>query len=173
MIRLCLAVLAAAVLSIHAMPAGARVVESRQFGNWLYEYNVSRTVTSCVASRYYSNAQFSVRLYGNRMDVVFYRSDFRFRWDARQGTSVIRVRGNTYRLASSTPRRGNATAPRASVLYLTVPGGRYRAFYDDLKRARNLQITLWNNAKYTVDLTGSSRALSAALSCWERNRTGS
>ncbi|MEM9047883.1 MAG: hypothetical protein AAGC92_04110 [Pseudomonadota bacterium] len=171
MIRFVMAAAAACLLAVSAAPSNARVVESRQFGNWLYEYNVSRSITSCVASRYYANAQFSVRFYGDRMDVVFFRQDFRFRWNARLGTSIIRVRGNTYRLASGTAARGST--PLASALYMSVPGDRYRGFFTDLKRARTLQVTLWNNDSYAVDLTGSSRALDAALRCWERNRTGS
>lgn len=165
-----MAVICAGLVSV---PAGARVLESNKYGNWTYEYFSGSRVTACVASRYYSNAQFSVRLYGDRMDVVFYRDDFRFRWDARLGTAVVRVRGRNYRLSAETPARGGSAAPRASVLYLSVPSGRYRAFFNDLKRARALDIALWNNKSYPVDLTGSSRALDAALRCWDRRRTGS
>jgi hypothetical protein len=169
MLRLLFAAAAALFL---LSPADARVVERQEYGNWVYEYNVSRNITSCVASRYYSNAQFSVRLYDERMDVVFFRDDFRWAWDSRLGTARIDVGGRSYRLNAGTARRADATRPTSQALYLDVRSGDYRAFFQAVQRARNLTITVPNGKAYPVDLTGSSRALSAALRCWERRNTG-
>lgn len=166
-----IAALLAAVLV--AGSAAARVIERREYGNWTYEYFVSNNVTSCIASRYYSNAQFSVRFYGNTMDVIFWRNDFAWPWERNLGTAVIRVSGRTYRLRAGTGSRDGSRDRSTGTLYLAVREGDYRDFFYAVKRARNLQIDLWNDMSYPVDLTGSSRALDAALNCWERRRTGS
>lgn len=172
MSRIFLAVLAALVLGhLAPSPAAARVVERREYGNWVYEYNVSNQVASCVASRYYSNAQFSVRLYGDMMDVLFWRNDFRWPWDRAMGDAVVTVSGNRYRLEASTPRRGDGA--RSALLILNLRPRDYGAFFRDLQRARKLRIDLWNGKAYPVDLTGSRRAMDTAWDCWRRRDTGS
>lgn len=170
MTRIALAAIAALTL---AVSADARVVEKRQYGNWLYEYNLSDNVTSCVASRYYSNAQFSVRFYGDRMDVVFWRDDFAWPWDDTLGTAAIRVSGRTYRMRAGTAPRDGSGQRATGTMYLSVPQDKYDDFFFAVKRARRLDIELWNGTSYPVDLTGSSRSLDAALDCWSRRRTGS
>lgn len=151
----------------------AATIEKRKYGNWEYSYTSSGKFRSCNASRVYSNAIFRVRLQGERMEVLFLRDDFRFRWDERLGRAKIRIRGKSYTLSANSPRRGRSEARRSKAVFLNPRSGDVRKLFNDMRRANNLKVVLWNGKSYPVDLKGSSRALKAALTCWERRRTGS
>ncbi|RMF41686.1 MAG: hypothetical protein D6754_00430 [Alphaproteobacteria bacterium] len=169
MIRIALAALA---LMLVATTGSARTLESRKYGTWLYEYVAFSGWRACQASRNYSNATFRIRFVNNRMDVIFRRNDFRYRWNARVGTSRIRVGGRTYRLATVTPRRSGSRYARSRTLIMTVRDRDYRSFFNAVKRARNLRVTVPGGRTFPVDLRGSARALNRALRCWQTRRTG-
>jgi hypothetical protein len=154
-------------------PAAARIVEQRQYGSWDYEREETGSGGWCAASRYYSNAWFSLRFRGGRTELLFWRDDFSFPWNRTLGTATLRISGRTYRAAAVSAPREAAAHDRTATIHLDLPAGRLADFLRDLRQAGGLRIELWTGKAYPVDLNGSARSLDAALACRSRHSSGS
>lgn len=140
---------------------------------WKFEYIDGAELKSCAATKNYNNAFFTVRLYEESIDIVLHHNDFSL--PLQQTLGVIKLEFDDKIIfgistsADTVTRHGSSTT---SVIYVSFHEDEYALLFDALRNSKSLKIIYPSNDIYSVDLSGSARALNQASSCWSKAKTG-
>lgn len=143
--------------------AEAKVVEKRQFGLWEYQHFIGDRLEWCgVKTNWPDNKMvLTVRMQRNRLDYFFYNRDWNLRKRRKMGDTVFVFGGREYYARTETLDSNRA-------LFGTFDT-RISDFVRRFKAARRMRIEFPTNQSIGVNLKGSSRAINAAIRCWDRN----
>ena len=160
-IAACIA-LAAIAAAFSPSTADARVVDSRKFGVWEFQH-FRGDIEWCGVKTNWPNDEMvlTIRLRRKALDYFFYNRD----WDLkarRQMGDTIFVFGNREFYADTETLDSNRA------LFGTFRDG-ISSFVNRFKRARKMRLEFPTDQSIGVNLKGSSRAIDAAIRCWDRN----
>ena len=152
----------AAVLAVFApRTAEARVVESRTFGLWEYQHFVG-DIEWCGVKTNWPNDKMvlTIRLRYDALDYFFFNQDWNLQTNRQMGDTIF-VFGNREFYADTETLNSNRA------LFGTFRT-RVSDFVRRFKGARRMKLEFPTNQSIGVNLKGSSRAIEAAIRCWNR-----
>ena len=141
----------------------ARVVQKRQFGLWEFQHFVGDRLEWCGVKTNWpdDNMVLTIRLLSNRLDYFFYNRDWNLRRQRKMGDTIF-VFGRSEFYARTETLDSNRA------LFGTFDT-RLSNFVRRFKGARKMRIEFPTDQSIGVNLRGSSRAMDAAVRCWNRN----
>lgn len=159
-VALC-AVFAAMFAAFAPKSAEARVVETRTFGLWEYQHFIGDIEWCGVKTNWPNDSMvLTIRLRRDALDFFFYNQDWNLTTHRRMGDTIF-VFGRSEFYADTETLDSN----RAVFGTFRTRIGDFVARF---KGARNMKLEFPTNQSLNVNLRGSSRAMDAAVSCWNR-----
>jgi len=154
-------ILAVAVTAIVPATASARVVESKKYGVWTYQHFIGDIEWCGVKTNWPdSNMVLTIRLRRKRLDFFFFNEKWNLKRRQKTRDTVFEVGRHTFYAETETLDSNKAIF------------GTFRdqisTFVKRFKRARKMRIRFPTKQNIGVNLKGSSRAMDAAIRCWDR-----
>jgi hypothetical protein len=141
---------------------------------WRYEYieaSGEGTISTCIASVEYRDAWFSVRFYGDTMDMVFWREDFGLPANRSLGSVIVDFGQAQFAVESSTFSPSYADGDIVKMFFMNPAPSQYSEVLSALRFGNRAEVVFPNGSAYYVDLQGSNRAIEAASDCWAQHYT--
>lgn len=152
---------AAAAAAIAPDAASGGTVESSKFGIWTYEHFVGDIEWCGVATTWPDDTMvLTIRLRRSGLDFFFFNDEWNLTSGRRMGDTVFVFGSRRFHADTETLDSDQA-------IFGTFQD-RISNFVTQFKRARNMRIHFPTDQSIDVSLKGSSRAMDAALQCWER-----
>ncbi len=154
-------ILAVAVTAIVPATASARVVESKKYGVWTFQHFIGDIEWCGVKTNWPdSDMVLTIRLRRKRLDFIFFNSKWNLKRRKKFRDTVFEFGRYSFYAETETLKSNKAIF------------GTFRdqisKFVNRFKRARNMRIRLPTKQSIGVNLKGSSRAMNAAIRCWDR-----
>ncbi len=154
--------LAAFITTIAPSSADAKVREKRTYGLWEFQYFRGDIEWCGVKTNWPNNNMvLTIRLRENTMDYFFYNKDWSLSRNRRMGDTTF-IFGRREFFAETETLDSN------KALFGTFRGTRITNFVRRFKAAKRMKIEFPTDQSIGVNLKGSSRAINAAIRCWER-----
>ncbi|MHA1537818.1 MAG: hypothetical protein ACTSUD_09695, partial [Alphaproteobacteria bacterium] len=146
---------------ITPVTASGGTVESSKFGVWTYTHFIG-DIEWCGVSTDWPNDTMvlTIRLRRNTLDFYFFNADWSLMRGQSMGDTVFVFDNHRFYASSDTLDSDKA-------VFGTFQA-RISKFVAQFKRARNMRLELPTDQSIDVNLKGSSKAMDAALQCWER-----
>lgn len=143
-------------------PAPARVVETRQYGVWEYQYFIAYPLPWCMVKTSWPQNKMilEIRMLPNRLDFFFYNSDWNLAKWREMGDTVFQIDGSDFHVNTATLDSNQAL--------LGTFESQTGPFVRKLKAAKKMRIQFPKDQSISINLNGASAAVDAAIACWNR-----